>query len=390
MEPPFEGLVDWFKSCLVPRENNFLTLEALALSFKKHNCLDQVDKSSLKNALETAPQFSTFKIEFVKKKQKGKRHQVLKGFQFKTNKSETNCANTSKDVEQERDSTEKQSHHVSVITHSKSLQLNQTLSEESFAFNEESYNDSDNIGDQTSESDQKFKDFSQDDYKTSSPVDKVLEKSFEKSENLKPKAKKTLMEYLDTNDTTSSKGKEEIIYLPKNFKFREESKESSHYNNLVFSLHFENFKSATPLNLPSNYSSFEHLLEDMFKVSHDQSKEVGALLIKAKNSNNHIEQKLKAFLCSSFTPVPVGNAVASSVDYLFERDLLPQFTVFGKKNSCFQCEVCTIYNEFLKKKGKKATSKGTGVLSGFRQVYEHACTNHHKNVLNWLKESKKK
>ena len=69
----------------------------------------------------------------------------------------------------------------------------------------------------------------------------------------------------------------------------------------------------------------------MFKVSHDQSEKVRQLVLKAKVANNLIEQKLKAFLCSSFTPVPVGSNAATALKYLCEDDLLPQFTVEGKK-----------------------------------------------------------
>uniref|UniRef100_A0A7M5XM89 Uncharacterized protein n=1 Tax=Clytia hemisphaerica TaxID=252671 RepID=A0A7M5XM89_9CNID len=34
--------------------------------------------------------------------------------------------------------------------------------------------------------------------------------------------------------------------------------------------------------------------------------------------------------------------------------------------------------------GKQSSAKGLGKLSGFRQVYEHAITNHHKTVLYWI------
>eukprot|EP00111_Clytia_hemisphaerica_P010135 TCONS_00029624-protein len=123
MESQFENLLDWFKNCLVIRQNGSVSIQALVISYSQNYDLKNIDKSSFHQALKNVSESSGIHLTFAKKKLKGKRHIILLGYDLKKkNENSSNLVDELPNSEQDSYSVKAQPRHVSVIVHSKSCE----------------------------------------------------------------------------------------------------------------------------------------------------------------------------------------------------------------------------------------------------------------------------
>ena len=166
--------------------------------------------------------------------------------------------------------------------------------------------------------------------------------------------------------------------------YRIESREIKKFNYEVFATHYQRVLAMTPKNMPCKHETFRDFLDKNLPKPEGTLSQIRKKIWQqsAGFSNSH-DNIYKAFLCGTFPPIVVGNLAGSYIDFTYEGDCFPQFTLGGSGKMDVKCELCYSHHIWEDETVGRSTTRSTELIQGCRQVYEHSITKSHALAVNW-------